>query len=36
LIKAELESGNTVTPEDRDVARKKIIDSIRKTLKLVA
>lgn len=36
LIKAELESGNAVTPEDRDQARKVIIDSIRKTLKLVA
>ncbi len=36
LIKAELESGNAVTPEDRDRARKVIIDSIRKTLKLVA
>lgn len=36
LIKSELESGNTVTPEERDAARKLIIDSIRKTLKLVA
>lgn len=36
LIKSELESGNAVTPEERDHARKIIIDSIRKTLKLVA
>lgn len=36
LIKSELESGNAVSPEERDLARKKIIDSIRKTLKLVA
>lgn len=36
LIKSELESGNAVSPEERDAARKIIIDSIRKTLKLVA
>ncbi len=36
LIKSELESGNAVSPEERDLSRKKIIDSIRKTLKLVA
>lgn len=36
LIKSELESGNAVSPEERDLARKAIIDSIRKTLKLVA
>jgi flagellar motor switch protein FliG len=36
LIKSELDSGNAVSPEDRDRARKIIIDSIRKTLKLVA
>lgn len=36
LIKSELESGNSVSPEERDLARKAIIDSIRKTLKLVA
>jgi flagellar motor switch protein FliG len=36
LIKSELESGNAVTPDERDHARKIIIDSIRRTLKLVA
>ncbi len=36
LIKSELDSGNAVSPEERDRARKLIIDSIRKTLKLVA
>jgi flagellar motor switch protein FliG len=36
LIKSELESGNAVSPDERDKARKLIIDSIRKTLKLVA
>lgn len=36
LIKSELENGTAVTPEARDAARKKIIDSIRKVLKVVA
>jgi len=36
LITSELDSGNAVSPEERDRARKIIIDSIRKTLKLVA
>ena len=36
LIKSELESGNPVSPDERDHSRKIIIDSIRRTLKLVA
>lgn len=36
LIKSELDNANPVSPETRDAARKKIIDSIRKVLKTIA
>lgn len=36
LIKSELDNANPVSPETRDASRKKIIDSIRKVLKIIA
>jgi len=36
LIRSELDGTNTISPEVRDLSRKKIIDSIRKVLKTIA